>query len=237
MIKNLSILHEDDILLIVDKPAGLLTMPDRYNDDISVLDWARREHPAVAVAHRIDRDTSGVLCLVKDKANLGAIASQWEARTVRKDYIAIVEGKPAPEGTIHNKLLESSSQKGKMVIHKKGKEAITHYKVREQIGNYAILDVTIDTGRMHQIRVHLEHIGCPLVVDRLYGPRPSFYLSSIKRKYRTSGVERPLLSRHSLHAARLTLQHPGTGLTITAEAALPKDMKAMINQLDKWIKR
>lgn len=232
--KRLDILHEDDILLIVNKAAGLLTMPDRYNDDVSVLSIVKKTYPEVAVAHRIDRDTSGVLCLVKDKAHLASVATQFENHSLTKTYLALVDGTPSPDhGTIDAPLAESLTRRGRMVVVRKGKPSQTDYKTLQSWGKFSLLELNLHTGRLHQIRVHLQHIGHPLAVDAYYGHRDAFYLSEIKKKYKGRSDERPLVHRHTLHAQRIELTHPITQEPTVAEAPLPKDMRALIKQLDK----
>jgi 23S rRNA pseudouridine955/2504/2580 synthase/23S rRNA pseudouridine1911/1915/1917 synthase len=220
-------------MIIMDKPAGMFAIPDRFAKEASLLQYVRRSHPEATPAHRLDRDTSGVMCFATTAAHLSGLAQQWQARTVEKVYWAIVGGSIEETGSIDKPLVESETKRGTMIIHKKGKSALTHFKKIKDWGRYAMLEVNIETGRMHQIRVHLAHIGAPLMVDGIYGGTDAFYLSSIKRKYKGRSVEKPLISRHTLHARRLVLDHPVTGERLSFEADLPKDLRALINQLDR----
>lgn len=236
--KKFKILFEDDTLVIIDKPAGLLTLPDRYKDDDSVLSVAKRSYPELALCHRIDRDTSGILVMVKNKEDLSAVATQFENRTVVKHYLAIVDGTPDESGSIDAPIIESSSKRGKMLTARKGMESLTTYETVENLGNFSLVKVRILTGRQHQVRVHMKYIGHPLMVDRLYGSRDAFFLSEIKRKYKRSGdIERPMIERHTLHAYSITFKHPKTGEKISVESPLPKDLKAVINQIKKNMRK
>lgn len=231
--KRPTIIHADDAMIIVDKPAGMFAIPDRFAKSESVLQYVRRSHPEATPAHRLDCDTSGVMCFARNADHLSALAQQWQDRTVEKVYLALVAGALPEEGSINLPLVESETKRGTMIIHKKGKHALTHYKKIKDWGRYTLLEVKIETGRMHQIRVHLAHIGAPLMVDGLYGGADAFYLSSIKRKYKGRQAEQPLISRHTLHAHKLVLDHPKTGERLSFDADLPKDLRAVINQLDR----
>ncbi|MEL7222450.1 MAG: pseudouridine synthase, partial [Bacteroidota bacterium] len=136
-------------------------------------------------------------------------------------------------------LLENPAKPGRMIVAKKGLTAFTSYQVKERFKDFTLLEVSIATGRTHQIRVHLQSIGHPLVADPFYGRRTSFLLSAVKKKkYRQNrnAEERPLLSRTALHAYHLALQHPGSGDQLVKEAPFPKDMRASLQQLTKWNK-
>jgi 23S rRNA pseudouridine955/2504/2580 synthase/23S rRNA pseudouridine1911/1915/1917 synthase len=163
----------------------------------------------------------------------------FQERDVNKFYAGLVIGiVNPPEGRIEGAIAEHPAANGKMIVAKKGKMAVTDYKVVEQWPLYSLLQFQIHTGRTHQIRVHMQSIGHPIVCDELYGDGQPFMLSHIKRKYRMSEKdeqEKPLLSRLALHAYRLEFKKED-GTEIVAEAPLPRDMAACVKQLNKWAK-
>lgn len=236
--KKYQILWEDEHFLLVNKPSGLLTIPDRYRAELpNLYHLLQAQYEEIYIVHRLDKGTSGVVCFAKTKEAHSLLSQQFEARTPVKQYYALVKGVPyEKEGKIEVGL-SPRSEGGMRVDAKRGKPSITAYKVVEEFNHYALLETTILTGRTHQIRVHCKHLGHPLVVDPLYGSAEELFLSEIKRKrfnLKKMSDERPLLSRVPLHAFRLQLLHPITGETITQECPLPKDLKATLNQLRKW---
>lgn len=239
MRKKVKIIAEDEYILVINKPPDYLTLPDRYAPDLpNVLQFLTHQFGKVYTVHRLDKETSGVLVFARDEDSHRALSQQFEYREVQKQYYAVVEGQlHQQEGTIDKPIGPHPSGSGRMIIKKKGKPSVTHYRLVEQYQHFALIAVTIETGRTHQIRVHFQSIGYPLAVDSLYGRRQAFYLSMIKaRNYRLAKdeIERPLLSRTSLHAWSLTFRHPATGDQQCFEAALPKDLAALVNQLRKW---
>lgn len=230
---------EDDDLIIVNKPAGVLVIPDRFDPNIASLNKLLEEQlkQKLYVVHRLDRDTSGVICFAKNETAHKYLSKLFMERDVKKYYMALVTGRINPaEGLIDKGIAEHPVIKGKMVITAKGKPSQTGYIVKEQWALYALVQLELHTGRTHQIRVHLQSIGNPVVADEVYGDGKPFFLSAIKKKYRLSEkeeAERPLLSRLALHACRLEFVKED-GTPVLAEAPLPKDMAACVNQLNKW---
>lgn len=235
-------LYEDDDLVIVNKPAGLLVIPDRFNADLPSLNKVLEERlkQKVWVVHRLDRETSGVICFAKNEQTHKYLSKLFQEHDVIKLYAGLVSGRVLPEeGRIEAPIAEHPVVKGKMVVARKGKPSVTDYRVTEQWPLYALVQFQIHTGRTHQIRVHMQSIGNPIVCDELYGDGKPFFVSAIKKKYRLSDneeTERPLLSRLALHAYRLQF-FKEDGKEIVAEATLPKDMLACVNQLNKWSKQ
>lgn len=233
------LIHEDEHLLVVNKPAGLLTIPDRSGSQDSLHAQLERKYGKVFIVHRLDRETSGILCFARNEAAHRHLSMQMEHHTADKYYLALVEGElHHEEGEIDKPIGEHASIPGKMSIRMTGKPSLTYYRVAERYKRFTLADVLIKTGRTHQIRIHFQSIGYPLAVDALYGRRPAFLLSEIKGKSYKSGKfseeERPIMERTSLHAARLKLDHPHTGARMEFSAELPKDFAALLNQLRKW---
>lgn len=239
---NIEILFQDDDVVVVNKPAGVLVLPDRFNSQIPSLNkmLEAKLDQKIWVVHRLDRDTSGVICFAKNEAAHRYMSIAFQERDVNKFYAGLVHGiVTPPEGRIESPIAEHPAKNGKMVVSHKGKMAVTDYKVAEQWPLYALMQFQIHTGRTHQIRVHMQSIGHPLVCDELYGDGKPFMLSAIKRKYRMSDKdeeERPLMSRLALHAYKLEF-HKEDGTPVTVEAPLPKDMSACVKQLEKWTAR
>lgn len=244
---EIPVLFEDDSLLALDKPARLLTSPDRYDPDrpnlmkllhagiAAAKPWARQRGLNYLMnAHRLDFETSGVILLAKNKPALVALADLFGSEKPLKKYVAIVQGTPAnPQFEVDAKLAPHPLKIGLMrVDSKNGKKSKTRFEVLEQFSGYALLKCEPLTGRTHQIRVHLRHVGLPVVGDQLYGAK-KLWLSRLKRDYRLKPgrEERPLLSRVALHAEELTLSHPVTGQTVTITAPWPKDLNVAVKYL------
>jgi 23S rRNA pseudouridine1911/1915/1917 synthase len=250
---ELHILHEDDDLLVIDKPAGLLVIPDRWDPSKpTVVKLARAylqmradaegnvaaQPPRVWVVHRLDRDTSGVLILAKSDRAHAALSRQFERGKVQKTYLALVSGQGIrPAGIIRLPIGPHLHRPGVMAIRRRhGKSASTRYSVLERFRGYALLDVRPQTGRSHQIRVHLQAIGHPLAIDALYGSGAPLLLSALKPSYRpkAGAGEHPLMARLTLHAHALELMHPTHGATCTWVAPLPKDFAAVVRNLRRY---
>ncbi len=235
----MTILHEDAHLLIVEKPSGLLTIPDRFGNKDSLVAALEQRYGRVFVVHRLDRETSGLLCFARDEASHRHLSMQFEHHTADKFYHALLDGvMHHEEGEINKPIGEHPTIPGKMTVASWGKPSLTFYRVTERFQHFTLAEALIKTGRTHQIRVHFKHIGYPLAVDALYGRREAFFLSEIKgRKYKSgkfSEEEKPLMSRSSLHASRLRIDHPASGERMEFRCELPKDFAAVLKQLRKW---
>lgn len=239
---NLDILYQDEDIVVVNKPAGTPVIPDRFNTEAPSINKVLEAQlgQKVWVIHRLDRDTSGVLCFAKNEAAHKNLSAQFMAHSVGKYYAGLVHGRVLQqEGRIESPIAEHPVIKGKMVVNRKGKASVTDYKVVEQWPLHTLLQFQIHTGRTHQIRVHMQSIGHPIVADSLYGNGEPFLLSGIKKKYRLSTKdeeERPLLSRLALHAYRLVFEDM-KGVEVCVEAPLPKDISACVQQLNKQMKQ
>ncbi len=232
------ILFENDDYIILNKPSGLLSIPDHYANPNNLTDLLRRRYEEIFICHRIDKDTSGCIVFAKNKDAHRHASMAFENHEVAKEYLTIAHGNfRDPEGTIEEKLLGHPTKQHLVVINNSyGKEAKTDYKVLEQYKNFALVSCIIHTGRMHQIRVHLEYIGHAVLCDPFYSKGDSFFVSSIKRRYnlaRDEENEKPLLFRLALHAHRIAFTD-AQGNIIKGEAELFKDMRATLQQLRKW---
>ena len=237
MKRNYEIIYEDGFLVIANKTAGLLSIPDRYQPEkINLQHLLKQQFGEIWTVHRLDKDTSGLICFARNEEAHKTLSQQFEKRQVQKIYHALVDGNlKEDKGTIDQPI--GKGQGNKMQITKTGKAALTLYQVEQRYKHFNWVAVEIKTGRTHQIRVHFQAIGHPLAVDTLYGQRDALFLSEIKTKAYRLGKnkeERPLLSRLSLHASSLSLAHPETGKPVQFTAPLPKDLRAALNQLNKW---
>lgn len=238
--KAYEIIFEDEHLLIANKYSGLLTIPDRFRPDIpNLYEELKKIYTEIYIVHRLDKGTSGLICFAKTKETHKQMSQQFEARLPVKHYYAIVKGVPMESKGVIDAGLSPNTNGTMRVDIKRGKPSITHYEIKEAFGNYALVDVQIMTGRMHQIRVHLKHLGHPLAVDAAYINKKTLYLSEFKRRkfnLKKDTEETPLLSRVPLHAYSLSFEHPITGKEVAVTCDMPKDMRATLNQLRKWSK-
>jgi 23S rRNA pseudouridine1911/1915/1917 synthase len=235
---SFSVLYQDNAILVAEKPAGLLTIPDRYSkDEANLKDLAAAAFGQVRVVHRIDRETSGVVILARTEEAHAHLNQQFEVRSVQKKYLALSRGTAEEtEFTIDRPLrLDADRQHRTVVDAYNGKESTTHIRILERFRHFVFMECMPETGRTHQIRVHLSEHGLPIVADDLYGNGKGFFLSEVKSKFKIGEDEdeRPILSRLALHASVLEITHPETGARMRFESLLPKDIKAAVNQLKK----
>lgn len=231
----LNIVYEDADLIVIDKPAGMVVHPAVGNldgtlvnallhhckDSLSGIGGVARP----GIVHRIDKDTSGLLVVAKsDKAHEG-LAQQFSAHSIDRLYAAIVYGIPNPAaGTVDTWIGRSDSDRKKMAVHRegRGKHAVTHYRVIDRLRGAALVECRLQTGRTHQVRVHLTHLGHPLIGDPVYGR---------ERKGFKSILETLSFKRQALHAKRLGFIHPVTGEKLSFDSALPTDMQELLSEL------
>jgi 23S rRNA pseudouridine1911/1915/1917 synthase len=223
----LSIIYEDEDLLVIDKPAGMTVHPAPGHTDDTLVN-ALLSHCGESlsgiggvqrpgIVHRIDKDTSGLLVVAKNDAAHQHLSAQLATRALSREYLCIVKGMPVPpQGTITANIARSNTNRKKMAVVKTGgREAVTHYKLLQRLNNSAFLQCNLETGRTHQIRVHLAHIGHSIIGDTVYG-----------RKLK--GLDFP---RQALHAARLKLIHPRTDEEMEFTSELPEDMRELMRVL------
>lgn len=223
---DLNVVYEDNDIIIVNKEKGMVVHPGNGNPDgtlaNAILERCKGSLSGIGgtvrpgIVHRIDKDTSGLVIVAKNDSAHLKISKQIQERKVTKTYIALVRGViKENEATINMPIGRSTKDRKKMAVTKKGKEAITHFKVLKKYDGFTLLELKIETGRTHQIRVHLAEIGFPIVGDKVY--------SNGKNPF---GVEGQML-----HAAKLEFIHPTTGKTVTFEAPLPDYFENIVNEL------
>lgn len=230
------IIFENDDFIALNKPAGVLSIPDRVQSEPSLKDMLIEQYGSIYTIHRLDRDTSGIILFAKDEATHKYFSKLFEERSVEKFYLGLVHGSLSKKnGSIDAPIMDHPVFKGQVVINKKGKQSLTDYVVLEDLGKYSLVKFQIHTGRMHQIRIHSKNIGHPVVCDPIYGDGKAVLLSSIKKKYKTGKQdegERPMLNRTALHSFELKFKD-ARGQVFELVAELPKDIKALIQQLKK----
>jgi 23S rRNA pseudouridine1911/1915/1917 synthase len=240
MKNKIDIIAETEHWIALNKSSGLLSIPDREQSEPSLKDFLNEKYGKVFIVHRLDKFTSGLILFAKDEATHKFLSKQFEERSVEKLYLGLVNGTLMnKEGSVDVPTMEHPGKTSYYITHQKGKASLTDYKVLQEFGNYSWLQFQIHTGRTHQIRVHMKHVGHPIVCDELYGSDAPVLLSSIKRKKfklsKADEEERPLLNRLALHAWKLSFTDMD-GTTRQLEAPLSKDLKAMLQQFEKWVK-
>ena len=242
--KNISTIYEDDDYILLNKPANLLSIPDRFDKSLSNLfDLLKNDFEKIFVVHRLDKETSGIICFAKNAEAHKEISLQFgvssleleEQKSVEKIYLALISGKMREKnGRIELPVAESPFRKGTMTVNEKyGKEAITEYEVSEEFIGFSLVKIKLLTGRTHQIRVHFNAIGYPLAIDSIYGNRSEIFLSEIKRNFKNKEEELPLIRRLTLHSFQLRFFHFRKKEFLQNEAPLQKDFEAVLNQLRK----
>ena len=227
---DLDIVHEDAALLVLNKPAGLVVHPGSGNWEGTLLNGLLHHHPPLAdvpragIVHRLDKDTSGLLVVAKTLEAQTDLVRQLQARTVVRQYLALVHGVVARDGSVDAPIGRHQTQRTRMAVSEHGRAARTHYRVLERFDNVTLIECSLDTGRTHQIRVHMQSIGHPLVGDPVY---------RAGRRGGLAGAPGPLANfkRQALHAYRLGLVHPTSGTPMQWEAAVPQDMRALLQAL------
>lgn len=230
---TLRVLHEDDHVLVVDKPAGLLSVPatpGAPHEDTAlgrVQDYARRKRPGgwAERVHRLDRDTSGALAFALSREARAGLIQSFRDHRIERRYLAIVVGRPASEsGTIDAPVREAwvSGRRGVAAPGEPARDARTHFRLRERLAGASLLELTLETGRQHQVRVHLAHLSLPILGDPVYG-RPA--------------RGRPLARRPMLHAARLAFAHPVSGVRVAVDSPLPPDFERVLATLRRQAPR
>lgn len=227
---TLNIVAEDDTLIVINKPAGLVTHPGNGNWQGTLLN-ALLHHapqlekvPRAGIVHRLDKDTSGLLVIAKTIEAQTSLVRQLQQRTVKREYLALVYGTPGQSGSVNAPIGRHPVQRTKMAVSIKGKPAQTHYHIIENFQGCTLLRCILDTGRTHQIRVHMQSIHHPLVGDPVYSGKPQKIDANIAQLL--TGFP-----RQALHAQKLALLHPKTGQMVTWETMPPDDMQYLLTAL------
>jgi len=230
---SLDVLFEDRYMIVINKPAGLVVHPAVGNETGTLVNALLHHCTDLTgiggeirpgIVHRLDKDTSGVMVVAKNEVAMTGLSRQFKERDTEKEYLTIVWGVPyGKRGTVETTIGRHPIHRKKMAANvRNGREAVSHFEVQEALGEAALVRVKIETGRTHQIRVHMAHIKHPVIGDTVYG------------RGRASTVK---ADRQMLHAAKLSLNHPKTGKRMTFEAPLPDDMEALLKQLRSDVKK
>jgi len=226
----LDIRFQDQHLLVLNKPAGLVVHPAAGNPDGTLQNALLHHDPELAslpragIVHRLDKDTSGLMVVARSLGAHKSLVEQLQARSVKREYLALVQSVLAAGGTVDAPIGRHPRDRLRMAVVESGKPAVTHYRVLERFAAHTLVQARLETGRTHQIRVHMAHIRCPLVGDPLYGGRPRLPRGASADLREAISAFR----RQALHAQRLQLIHPATGEAVGWEAEIPKDYRQLL---------
>jgi len=230
----IAIVYQDEHMLVVNKPAGLVVHPGAGNPDGTLLNALlhyfpeNRSLPRVGIVHRLDKDTSGLMVVAKTEAARLSLTAQLVDHSLHREYLALVNGRVISGGMVDEPIGRDKGDRRKMTVNMMGKEAITHYRVDQRFRNHTLLRVQLETGRTHQIRVHMTHLGFALVGDQTYGRRlsiPGDCAPQLEQQLR-------LFKRQALHATRIDYVHPASGELQSWQCDLPNDMQDLVGACD-----
>lgn len=231
----IDIIFEDKDIIVLNKQPGLVVHPGAGNPKGTLVN-ALLHHdkelgflPRAGIVHRLDKDTSGIMVVAKNEISYLNLVSQLKDRKVKRSYLALVVGEPLSGSTINEPIGRHPKLRTKQAVNAKGKEAITTFKIQEKLNGYSLLNVSLETGRTHQIRVHLAFIGFPILGDSVYGGRKKF-ASGTSESLKTEILK---FSRQALHAEKLEFIHPASGKLVNYSAKAPKDLIKLIELLNK----
>ncbi|MGD2170962.1 MAG: 23S rRNA pseudouridine(1911/1915/1917) synthase RluD [Gammaproteobacteria bacterium] len=230
------ILYQDEDLLVIDKPAGLVVHPAAGHQDgtlvngLLALDPGLEQLPRAGIVHRLDKDTTGVMVVARTAGAHRWLVEELQARRVKREYVAIAQGVVTAGRSIEAAIARHPQQRKKMSVQDRGKPAVTHFRVVRKFSHYSLLRLQLETGRTHQIRVHMAYINYPLLGDPVYGGRARV----------PAGVNRELIEtirgfrRQALHAEKLSFTHPSTREAVSFEAPLPADFRQLLAALERY---
>ncbi|PIJ50519.1 23S rRNA pseudouridine(1911/1915/1917) synthase [Erwinia sp. OLTSP20] len=229
----LNIVYEDDDILVINKPRDLVVHPGAGNPDGTVLNALLYHYPQIAevpragIVHRLDKDTTGLMVVAKSVPAQTHLVESLQLREITREYEAVAIGNMTAGGTVEQPISRHASKRTHMAVHPMGKPAVTHYRIMEHFRAHTRLRLRLETGRTHQIRVHMAHINHPLVGDPLYGGRPrppkgasDAFITTLRQ-----------FDRQALHATMLRLYHPVSGIEMEWHAPIPQDMVDLIDAL------
>ena len=227
----LDIIFQDDFMLVVNKPAGLVVHPGAGNPDQTLLNGLlyllpdNRNLARAGIVHRLDKDTSGLMVVAKNEAARLGLIDQLVDHSLHREYLALCVGRLISGGTVDEPIARDKADRRRMAINMIGKPAVTHYRVDQRYRNHTLLRVCLETGRTHQIRVHMKHLGFPLVGDSVYGQRlaiPKNCNPLLEKQLR-------LYKRQALHATRIEYEHPISGEQQAWSKSMPQDMQGLVD--------
>lgn len=235
---NIEIIFEDEDIVVVTKPPGMLSIPDRYDPKLISADKVlRKKYGNIFVVHRLDKETSGVMVFAKNAGAHKHLNTQFQEQQVKKIYHAILSGiLPKDEIEIDIPLMTHPGKKGEMIPSVRGKESLSVFRIIEKFRMATLVEVDLVTGRQHQLRAHASALGFPLLVDSIYGDQDAFYVSSVKKRFnlKKGTEEKPLIDRITMHSYELSFIHPGSGEKLSFKTEYPKDFSAALRILRKY---
>lgn len=232
---SLDIVYEDEHLLVINKPAGLVVHPAAGHADGTLVNALLNHAPEVenlpraGIVHRLDKDTSGIMVVARSLIAHTSLVDQLQTRTMGREYEAVVVGSLTGGATVDAPIGRHPQDRKRMAVVSSGKPAVTHYRLLERFAAHTHIQCKLESGRTHQIRVHMTHVRHPLVGDPAYGGRLRLPKGTTEELRQALAA----FSRQALHARRLTLEHPETGETLSWEVPLPEDMVQLIEALRK----
>ncbi|BBG61486.1 Ribosomal large subunit pseudouridine synthase D [Providencia rustigianii] len=229
----LDVVYEDEDILVINKPRGLVVHPGAGNPDGTILNALLYRYPEIAdvpragIVHRLDKDTTGLMVVAKTVPAQTHLVDALQRREITREYEAVAVGRMTAGGMVEEPISRHPTKRTHMAVHPMGKPAVTHYRIMEHFRAHTRLRLRLETGRTHQIRVHMAHINHPLIGDQLYGGRPRPLKGATEEFFEVMRK----FDRQALHATMLRLYHPISGIQMEWHAPLPDDMVELINAL------